>query len=218
MGKLIVLEGTDGCGKTTQLELLCGELERGGRSFRKLEFPCYGDESSALVRMYLAGRFGADPDAVNAYAASSFYAVDRYASFKSSWEADYRAGMLFVAGRYTTSNAIHQGAKLSGDDREKYMDWLFEYEYGLLGLPKPDAVILLDVSTEIAAENIAKRGNRRDIHETDLDYLARCRESALDAAERFGWDVVECSAGGVMRSAAAIAAAVKIITERVVLC
>lgn len=215
MGKLIVLEGTDGCGKTTQLGLLCEKLDREGKTYRKLEFPCYNDDSSMLVRMYLGGKFGKNPGDVNAFAASSFYAVDRYASYKSYWEKDYNSGMLFVSGRYTTSNAIHQGAKLDGEERIKYMDWLFDYEYGLLALPKPDAVILLDVKTETAIANITGRGNERDIHETDVNYLTRCRESALQAAERFGWNVIDCSPGGVMDTPENIAAKVAEITDRV---
>ena len=134
-----------------------------------------------LVRMYLNGQFGSDPEDVNAYAASSFYAVDRYASYRADWGAAYDAGEIFVAGRYTTSNAIHQGAKLSGTARRTYMDWLFDYEYRLLGLPEPDAVIFLDVDVALALANIEKRRAGRDIHENHASYLARCRESALEA-------------------------------------
>lgn len=205
MGKLIVLEGADGCGKTTQLNLLCARLTGEGRDFRKLEFPRYSEESSALVRLYLAGKFGSEPGDVNAYAASSFYAVDRYASYKSDWERDYLAGKLFVSGRYTTSNAIHQGAKLPPDERSGYFDWLFGYEYGLLGLPKPDAVVLLDIPTELAIKNIAGRGEAADIHETHRSYLESCREAALEAARRFDWRLINCAEGGNMRPAEDIA-------------
>lgn len=205
MGKLIVLEGLDGSGKTTQLELLCKRLDACALEYRKLEFPCYENDSSLLVRMYLQGQFGSRPEDVNAYAASSFYAVDRYASYKTGWGAAYEAGGLFVAGRYTTSNAIHQGAKLSGAARRTYMDWLFDYEYRLLGLPEPDAVIFLDVEAPLALRNIEKRRAARDIHETHAAYLAACRESALEAAARYGWHTVACSAGNEMRPADEIA-------------
>lgn len=145
-GRLIVLEGCDGCGKSTQLALLTEKLREQGGNVRTLSYPVYDSDSSALVRMYLSGKFGKDPSAVNAYAASSFYAVDRCADFLANWKADYDAGALFVSGRYTTSNAVHQGAKLAGDERAAYTDWLFDYEYRLLGLPKPDLVIFFGYS------------------------------------------------------------------------
>ena len=218
MGKLIVLEGLDGSGKTTQLGLLCGALDARGTDYRKLEFPCYDNDSSMLVRMYLDGRFGCDPGDVNAYAASSFYAVDRYASYKANWGAAYEAGGLFVSGRYTTSNAIHQGAKLSGASRQAYMDWLFDYEYRLLGLPAPDAVLFLDVEVPLALANIEKRQAARDIHETHAEYLALCRESALEAAERYGWYTVPCGADGTMRPAEDIAGEIMKIVNKVSIC
>lgn len=218
MGKLIVLEGLDGSGKTTQLGLLCKTLDAHGLAYRKLEFPCYESDSSMLVRMYLQGRFGSRPEDVNAYAASSFYAVDRYASYKACWGTAYEAGDVFVAGRYTTSNAIHQGAKLSGEARRAYMDWLFDYEYRLLGLPTPDAVIFLDVEVPQALQNIAKRQAARDIHETHAAYLASCRESGLEAAERYGWHTVKCCMDGGMRPAEEIAREIWEIVNKVNLC
>lgn len=218
VGKLVVLEGLDGSGKTTQLGLLCQALDTRGARYRKLEFPCYDKDSSMLVRMYLNGQFGSDPEDVNAYAASSFYAVDRYASYRADWGVAYDAGEIFVAGRYTTSNAIHQGAKLSGTARRTYMDWLFDYEYRLLGLPEPDAVIFLDVDVALALANIEKRRAGRDIHENHASYLARCRESALEAAARYGWYTVPCGEGGVMRPAAEIGQEILKIINRVGIC
>ena len=218
MGKLIVLEGLDGSGKTTQLGLVCDTLTARGTAHRRLEFPCYQDESSALVRQYLAGRFGSDPGDVNAFAASSFYAVDRFASYKSDWGKAYEAGTLMVSGRYTTSNAIHQGAKLSGAERLSYMDWLFDYEYRLLGLPAPDAVIFLDVDPALSMRNIEKRNEARDIHETKAAYLAACRESALIAAERYGWHRVNCGDGDKMRPVTDILGDIMNIIDKVELC
>lgn len=218
MGKLVVLEGLDGSGKTTQLGLLCAALDARGTAYRKLEFPCYDSDSSMLVRMYLDGRFGGDPEDVNAYAASSFYAVDRYASYQSDWGPGYEAGDLFVAGRYTTSNAIHQGAKLSGAARLTYMDWLFDYEYRLLGLPAPDAVLYLDVEVPTALANIEKRQAARDIHETHAEYLGLCRKSALEAAARYGWHTVPCGADGAMRPAKDIAGDILKIINKVGIC
>jgi len=204
-GRLIVLEGCDGCGKSTQLALLTEKLREQGGNVRTLSYPVYDSDSSALVRMYLSGKFGKDPSAVNAYAASSFYAVDRCADFLANWKADYDAGALFVSGRYTTSNAVHQGAKLAGDERAAYTDWLFDYEYRLLGLPKPDLVIFLDIPTALAMKNIEHRGEAKDIHETE-NYLAKSRESALFAADRYGWCVLDCAKDGVMRPAQEICA------------
>ncbi len=196
MGKLIVFEGTDGSGKSTQFRLLCQRLEREGRAFRRLVYPRYDKPSSALVRMYLQGEFGADPGDVNAYAASTFYAVDRYASWKQDWQGDYQAGALFLADRYTTSNAVHQAAKMPPGERAAFFAWLEDLEYGRLGLPRPDLVIWLDMPTPQAVENLRRREaethTQGDIHELDEDYLRRCRDAAEDAAAFSGWKRVAC--------------------------
>ena len=148
MGKLIVFEGTDGSGKSTQFNLLCSRLQEQGTQFQRLVFPQYSEPSSALLRMYLAGEFGPHPTDVNPYAASTFYAVDRYAAWKKVWEKSYRAGSLILSDRYTTSNAVHQGSKLAQADQPAFFDWLVGFEYGKLELPKPDAVIYLDMPTQ----------------------------------------------------------------------
>lgn len=202
-GKLIVLEGTDGSGKSTQFELLCGKLEAEGTAFRRLVFPQYQEESSALLRMYLRGEFGEKPGDVNAYAASTFYAVDRYASYKKTWGAFYESGGLVLADRYTTSNAVHQASKLPRDQWESFYKWLFDFEYGLLELPRPDLVIWLDMPTELAISMLrareGKTGTQGDIHETDAEYLALCREAASQAAVFCGWRRVSCAEGGNVR-------------------
>ena len=202
-GKLIVLEGTDGSGKSTQFALLCRRLEREGRRFHRLVFPRYQEESSALIRLYLSGAFGAQPGDVNAYAASSFYAVDRYASYRQDWGRDYEHGGLILADRYTTSNAVHQGAKVPPQEREDFFRWLYEYEYGRLGLPRPDLVCYLDMPTELALSLLRSREERThtqaDIHERDGAYLAECRRCALSAANVLGWTVIPCAAGGAPR-------------------
>lgn len=196
MGRLIVFEGTDGSGKSTQFRLLCQRLEAEGLPFRRLTFPRYDQPSSTLLRMYLQGEFGKRPGDVNAYAASTFYAVDRYASWKQDWQRDYEAGALFLADRYTTSNAVHQGAKMSPEDREAFFSWLGEFEYGRLGLPRPDGVIWLDMPTQRAVENLrhreAETHTQADIHEVDPVYLGQCRQSAAAAAEHYGWRRVDC--------------------------
>lgn len=195
-GKLIVLEGTDGSGKSTQFSLLCRRMEAEGRAFQRLIFPQYQEESSALLRMYLHGEFGSHPSDVNAYAASTFYAVDRYASYKKVWGRAYEEGALILSDRYTTSNAVHQTGKLPQQDWPAFLDWLSDFEYGKLGLPEPDLVFYLDMPTEQAVAMLRRREGEThtqgDIHEVDTAYLAQCRRVAQAAAERYGWRRVSC--------------------------
>lgn len=202
-GRLIVLEGTDGSGKSTQFEKLCDRATREEFVHYNVAFPRYKEESSALLRMYLEGEFGKDPMNVDPYAASSFYAADRYASWKDAWKIWYEAGGLVLADRYTTSNAVHQGSKVPVRDRGQFFRWLFDFEYRSLGLPEPDLVIYLDMPTDKAVELLRQReaatNTKGDIHETNTAYLAACRETALDAAEAYGWRLVSCldDAGGI---------------------
>ena len=204
MGKLIVIEGTDGSGKSTQFRLLTERVEREGREFRKLVFPQYKEESSALIRMYLGGQFGDKPSDVNAYAASAFYAVDRYASYKKVWGEWYENGGLVLSDRYTTSNAVHQASKELVEKQAEFLAWLYEFEYNRLGLPKPDLVIYLDVPTAYTEQMMRSReaatGTHADIHEQDMDYLATCRETGRRAAQFYGWTVIDCVRDGRMRS------------------
>ena len=204
MGKLIVLEGTDGSGKSTQFALLKKRLEEEGTAFHTLVFPRYSEPSSSLIRMYLNGEFGTEPGDVNAYAASIFFAVDRYASYRMDWKNWYEQGGLILSDRYTTSNAVHQGAKLSDKERPDFFRWLCELEYEKMGLPKPDLVLYLDMPTELTDTLMRKRENdthtRADIHEKDLDYLKHCRRTGLEAAQALGWRVVSCGKDGKVRS------------------
>lgn len=205
MGKLIVFEGTDGSGKSTQFRRLCARLEAEGRPFQKLVFPQYQEPSSALIRMYLGGEFGAHPSDVNAYAASAFYAVDRYAAWKKVWGEPYRSGELILSDRYTTSNAVHQAGKLPAGEREEFFRWLGDFEYVRLGLPEPDLVVYLDMPTQASVALLRARESathtRADIHEVDTAYLARCRETAGSAAAFYGWRVISCvDAAGHVRS------------------
>ena len=203
-GKLIVFEGTDGSGKATQSELLCRRLETEGRAFRKITFPRYGKPSAAMVEEYLHGNLGKHPGDVNAYAASLFYAMDRYASWKQDWGTFYEDGGLIVADRYTTSNAVHQASKLPEEERKAYLDWLFDLEYRLLGLPAPDMVVYLDMPTELTEKMMRKReavsGTQADIHEQDEAYLRRCRENANEMARLCGWTVIRCGRDGAPRT------------------
>ena len=203
-GKLIVLEGLDGSGKATQAKLLAAALTAAGRQVREITFPDYASDSSALVKMYLAGRFGDKPDDVNAYAASSFYAVDRYASYKTDWGAFYEAGGVIIADRYTTSNAVHQCSKLPHEAWQGFLDWLFDYEFRLLGLPAPDGVIYLQVDPAVSQRLMTGRYHgdetKKDVHEKDVEYLARSRRAAEYCAKTLGWHTVHCTAGDEMRT------------------
>ncbi len=204
MGKLIVIEGTDGSGKSTQFRLLTERLSHEGKQFQKLVFPQYAEPSSALIRMYLGGEFGSNPADVNAYAASAFYAVDRYASYKKVWGKWYEEGGVVVSDRYTTSNAVHQASKEPEQRRGEFLKWLYEFEYEKLGLPCPDLIIYLDVPTDFTEQMMRKReadtNTTADIHEKDMAYLATCRRTGKAAAEFYGWTVISCVQDGQMRS------------------
>ena len=204
MGKLIVIEGTDGSGKSTQFKLLTSRLEAENHRFQKLVFPQYAEPSSALIRMYLGGEFGTRPSDVNAYAASTFYAVDRYASYKKVWSDWYEQGGLIVSDRYTPSNAVHQASKEPQEKQAAFLTWLYDLEYDKLGLPKPDLVIYLDVPTDFTEAMMRRReadtNTHADIHEQDMDYLATCRRTGKAAAEFYGWTVIQCVKDDAMRS------------------
>ena len=204
MGKLIVIEGTDGSGKSTQFRLLTQRLENENIAFQKIVFPQYSEPSSALIRMYLGGEFGKSPSDVNAYAASAFYSVDRYASYRKVWGKWYEEGGLVVSDRYTTSNAVHQASKEPEDKREDFLNWLYDFEYDKLGLPRPDLVIYLDVPTDFTEKMLRHRETEThthaDIHEQDMQYLATCRRMGRAAAEHYGWTVIRCVRDGAMRS------------------
>ncbi|MBQ9894820.1 MAG: deoxynucleoside kinase [Ruminococcus sp.] len=203
-GKLIVIEGLDGSGKATQAKALYEEIQKREKNVIKVSFPDYESQSSALVKMYLAGEFGTDPDSVNPYAASSFYAVDRFASYAKNWKKFYLEGGVVIADRYTTSNAIHQCAKLPEDKWEDFIKWLFDYEYKLIGIPEPYKTVYLRVDPDVSQELMTKRyegnENKKDIHEANLDYLKRSRRAADFCAKALGWSVVECIKDGAMRS------------------
>ena len=204
MGKLIVIEGTDGSGKSTQFRMMSQHLEQDNIPFKHLVFPRYQEESSALIRMYLGGQFGKKPTDVNAYAASAFYAVDRFASYKMDWGQWYEDGGVVLSDRYTTSNAVHQASKVPEGEREAYLSWLYDFEYAKMGLPKPDLVIYLDVPTDFTEKLMRQReadtNTKADIHEQDMAYLATCRQTGKAAAEYYGWQVISCVKDGAMRS------------------
>ncbi len=217
-GKLIVFEGTDGSGKATQAGLLCQHLEREGVPFREIDFPRYGKPSAAMVQEYLNGNLGKRPGDVSAYAASLFFSMDRYASYKQDWGGFYESGGLVVANRYTTSNAVHQASKLPEEARKEYLDWLFDLEYNKLGLPRPDLVLYLDMPTEITERMMRQReqatGTHADIHEQDETYLKNCRANAKEVVKDCGWTVINCASDGVPRTVEDIHAQVYRIVKK----
>lgn len=198
-GKLIVLEGLDGCGKSTQLERAAEYFKKSGIAHRIVSFPNYNSHSGRVIADYLSGKIPCEGEA-GAYAASGFYAADRYISWSTDWKESYERGEVIICGRYATSNAIYQAAKLPADKRGGFLSWLYDYEYGKLGLPKPDLVLYLDMPTEVSQKLLSKRykgdESRKDIHESNLAFMRACRESARFAAEQGGWEIVRCAENG----------------------
>lgn len=218
MGKLFVIEGLDASGKGTQSEILLKRLQEKGYDAYGISLPNYDDNSSALVKMYLAGEMGTKPSDVNAFAASTFFAVDRYASFKKSWNKQYEGDKIIVANRYTTSNASHQMTKLSEDKWDFYLDWLFDFEYKLLEIPKPDCVVFLDMPVEVSQKLLLKRYNndesKKDVHESDVEYLKNCHKAANYAARKLGWSIVNCTSDNEIRTIDDIADEVFALIEK----
>lgn len=199
MRKLIIIEGLDGSGKSTQIKLLEEYLKSNEIIYKKIKLPDYDSPSSTLVKMYLGGEFGSSADDVNAYAAGAFYAVDRYASFNLGWKKDYESGALIIADRYATSNSIYQMEKIEESKWDEYLEWSEDFEYNKLSIPRPDCVIYLDMPVEISQRLMTSRydgdENKKDVHEVNVDFLNKCRKSALYTAEKQGWKVIECSNG-----------------------
>lgn len=196
----IDLEGLDGCGKTTQTELLCERFASDGINYRRIKLPDYDSDSSILVRKYLAGDFGKNAGDVNAFAASVLYAADRFASYTEKWKEDYLGGKLIFADRYTPANALYQMTKLPRGEWDSFMEWLFDFEYNKIGIPAPDKVIFLDMPVEVSQKLMTARYNgdesKKDVHEANVDFLIKCREAALYAANKYGWSVVRCAENG----------------------
>ncbi len=198
-GKIIVLDGLDGCGKSTQLDLAVGYLKELGVNCRKISFPNYDTVSGQLVESYLRGDISCD-DRNGAYGASAMYAIDRYVSYVTDWKRFYESGGVVIAGRYTTSNAIYQLTKVPEEERGEYLNWLFDFEYNKLGIPKPDMVLYLDMPVEVSQHLIEERylgdESKKDIHERNVKFLRDCRENALTVAERYNWDIIDCAEDG----------------------
>lgn len=204
MSKLIVIDGLDGCGKSTQLEILCNYLRDKGVPYRMVSFPEYDKETSVFVRKYLNGEFSSTVDGVNAYTSSSFYALDRYASYKLGWEQDYKSNTLIVCGRYISSNLIHQMTKLPESEWDGFIQWLYDYECNKLELPNANLTIFLDMPIELSQQLLNSRyhgdDTKKDIHEANVEYLRSCRKSAIYSAKKLGWKVIPCNDGNSIRS------------------
>ena len=194
--KLIVIEGLDGSGKGTQTDLINNKLKSMGMNVTRLSFPDYTHPSSTLIKMYLNGELGNNPSDVNAYAASSFYAVDRYASYLKFWKEKYQSGDIIICDRYVTSNAIYQMTKLEEKDWKLYLSWLYDYEYNKLGLPKPNLVIYLNVDIEFSQNLMAERykgdESKKDIHEKNIDFLKKCYLTSKYVSYEDKWHVINC--------------------------
>ena len=205
-GKLFVIEGVDGSGKATQTDLLYQALQNEGKTVRKISFPNYDSPSSSLIKMYLNGEFGTDPQAVNAYATSVFFAVDRFASFRTDWHSFYEDGGIIIADRYVTSNFVHQAGKIEDvAEKERYIQWLSHLEYDIFDLPRPDCVIFLDMPPAYSLRlrqqrNTLKQGLTHDIHEEDQGYLYQAYENATAIAQHQAWHVINCVADYEIRT------------------
>lgn len=206
-GKLIIIEGSDSSGKATQTKKLVERLLSKKFPVRKVEFPNYKSDSSALIKMYLNGSFGSNPEDVNPFVASTFYAVDRYATYRTEWEKEYLEGKIIISDRYTTSNMIHQAAKIEDlDEKRKYLDWLCKFEFDIFQLPVPDMVIFLDMPPEMSRKLMEDRKNKftgeeqKDIHESNYEYLTNSYNNAVWIADKYNWTKVGCVRDGMLRS------------------
>ena len=207
MGKLIVIDGTDGSGKQTQMEMLESNLKNAGIDYKKTSFPNYASPSSSLVKMYLSGEFGNDADKISPYIASTFYAADRYATYKKELEDYYTKGGLILADRYTTANMVHQAGKIRNkDERRKFLEWLWDLEFNMYKIPIPTKVFFLNMPLEYSLKLMENRKNKfdneakKDIHESNKEYLRESYEAACELAKEYGWEEIKCIKNEEIRS------------------
>lgn len=207
MGILIAIDGVDASGKQTQTEILKKRLEAEGKEVKLVSFPAYDKPSSTLVKMYLDGAFGDKPSDVNAYATSTLFAADRFATYRTDWGKEYETGTVIIADRYVSSNLIHQASKIENEeDKDKFLEWLDELEHDIYELPRPDVTIFLDMPPEYGAKLMRDRANKangeskKDIHESDFSYLEKSYKNAVYVAERFGWKKILCVKDEQIRS------------------
>ncbi|MCX7714346.1 MAG: thymidylate kinase [Clostridia bacterium] len=207
MGKLIAIDGVDASGKQTHTQMLYDRFVSDGIPVRKLSFPMYEKPSSSLVKQYLSGAFGKNPEDVNAYAASTFFAADRFATYRTDWGKDYQSGTLILADRYVASNMIHQAGKITDiNEKNRFLDWIYDLEYNIYGLPKPDVQIFLDMPVQYSLKLMQDRINKingsvkKDIHENDASYLSLSYENAIYVSEKYAWNRVNCIKDNKVRS------------------
>ncbi|NFF03753.1 thymidylate kinase, partial [Clostridium botulinum] len=206
-GKLIIIEsGSDASGKATQAKKLYERLLEEGYNIKKITYPNYDSPACMPVKMYLSGEFGNKPEDVNAYVASTFFAIDRFASYNKEWKDFYDNGGIIISDRYTTSNMVHQAVKMDEEEKDKYLDWLYNLEFNLYKLPVPDCVMFLDVLPEISQKLMKDRNNKftgekeKDIHENNKDYLAKSYYNSLEIAEKYNWDKIKCNDGDNLKT------------------
>ena len=199
MGKLFVIDGTDGSGKQTQFQKLQERLDKEGIEYKTVSFPNYDSPSSSLVKMYLSGKFGENAKDVSPYIASTFYAADRYATYKKDLEEYYNNGGLILADRYTTANMVHQAGKISDEkEREKFLNWLWDFEFNLYGLPVPTEAFFLNMPPEYAFKLMENRKNKfthedkKDIHERDKNHIIDSYNAACSLVDKYNWYEVKC--------------------------
>ena len=207
MGKLFVIDGTDGSGKQTQIKALKERLEKEGIEFKSVSFPNYESESSALVKIYLNGELSENPKEISPYIASTFYAADRYITFKKEYEEYYKNGGIILADRYTTSNMVHQAGKIKDDkEREKFLNWLWDFEFNLYGLPIPTEVFFLNMPTEYAIKLMENRKNKitheekKDIHERNPEHMKDAYIEACKLSKKYNWKEIKCVKDEKIRS------------------
>lgn len=200
MAILISIDGLDGSGKGTQSDLLCERLVSEGKRAKVLSFPMYENPSCFAVEMYLGGALGGHPSDTNAYAASTFFAVDRYISYRTGWKKDIEENDYIIFNRYVSANAVHQLSKLPREEWEEFLSWLWDYEFDKLGLPRPDMTLYLLVPPEVSMGLVDKRGAKKDIHELDGEYMQKCFEAGKYAADKLGFEKIDCCEDGKIRT------------------
>ncbi len=207
MGKLFVIDGTDGSGKQTQFKKLQERLSKEGIKYKTVSFPNYDSPSSSLVKMYLSGEFGQNAKEISPYIASTFYAADRYATFQKGLKEYYNNGGIILADRYTTGNMVHQAGKIKDiKEREKFLNWLWDFEFNLYKLPIPTKAFFLNMPPEYALKLIQHRENKftheqtKDIHEKDKNHIIDSYNAACSLVDKYNWYEVKCVKNNKLRT------------------
>lgn len=207
MGKLFVIDGTDGSGKQTQFSKLQERLTKDNIEYKVASFPNYDSPSSSLVKMYLSGEFGENAKEISPYIASTFYAADRYATFQTELKKYYEEGKIILADRYTTANMVHQAGKINDvKEREKFLNWLWDFEFNLYKLPVPTKVFFLNMPIDKSLELIKNRENKfthsskKDIHERDINHLKDSYNAACSVSKKYNWYEIKCVENDKIRS------------------